>query len=210
MLKMQYQLLNLLNSNGEVENQIKANEQEELALEIMKHHLGCTITINNKKFILSQLELYYGGIGDLAHDWYRAQYPEKYVSKPKNSKECAKFFMQEGPIVYLNHQKVYQRTRFDIIIGNKGVPVSFLVRNIMDENEITISLKDVGSTSEVVKALGLSSDLIGVKIDVFDTHLKYFKESNFKKNLRVNGGKFIGFSKYKDSKIWNYSIGLKK
>ena len=72
-------LLKLVDENGEVpslssrEIQSCINEAEKIA----RRMLGCTLDIRGSQFILSSLEIYYGGIGDYAHDWYRSQYPHK-------------------------------------------------------------------------------------------------------------------------------------
>ena len=50
---------------------------------LTKRMLDCTIEIRSKKFILTNLELYYGGIGDMAHDWYRVNFSDKYEIKSR-------------------------------------------------------------------------------------------------------------------------------
>ena len=41
---------------------------------LAKSMLGATISVRGKKFIIRMLEIYYGGIGDTAHDWHRKRF----------------------------------------------------------------------------------------------------------------------------------------
>ena len=91
--------------------------QERLALKCMETFLGCTIVIRDKFFILSGPELYYGGIGDMAHDWFRATFPNKYPVRTSYNKERSKIHLLNGPRIYLNQAGNSNYKRFDIVLG---------------------------------------------------------------------------------------------
>ncbi len=207
MLVKQFQLKQLVDKAGNIPTELlsEVSKQEQLALEVMEHFLGCTVEIRGSKFILTNLELYYGGIGDLAHDWYRTNFPHKYQSRSRTSKENAKIQTLKGPKIYLNHASIGARTRFDIVVGPENVAVSLLVRNAMTEEYKLLGTKD-GQPNVVLNKMGLVGSDISSELVMLDTHDRYCKNAKVEKRMRYDGTGYTGFTKYNDSKFWNYSI----
>ena len=119
--KMQDELRNLIDGNGHLmASAEEIHRQESIALDLMKNLLGCAIVKNDKLFILSELELYFGGIGDMAHDWYRRSFPEKYSDGKisRTSKETSKFQAMKGPIYYYNRLGGGKHKRCDIVVSS--------------------------------------------------------------------------------------------
>lgn len=216
MLDKQYELKNLLDKNGDVTDMAQAQVQAELALQVMEYFLGCGFEIHGEKFYFTNLELYYGGIGDMAHDWYKANFKEKYNKSVRPSKECAKIQFLKGPKFYFNHQKFQDRTRCDIVIGTEGVPVSFLVRNIVDENLNLVyeakNEKDAtnGKTSAIIQAANLTGEDLGRDLNFLDSRAEIVKQDmeTIKEKRFIAGKGFSGFNDGSpwDQALWNLSI----
>ena len=213
MLEKQYELKQLIDSNGLIPsgNMELAKEQEKLALEVMENFLGCTIRVNNNDFILSNLELYYGGIGDMAHDWYRSMFPQQYINLSKHSKNNTKAQISRGPIYYFNQKGRGQRKRCDIVIGVEGVAVSFLIRNALNKELLSIGKKD-GQPNSVLTKMGLTDEYQSQPVNLIDTRDEVLKNGyELVKRKRFSSGKFGGFSyncPYSEAE-WNFELRLK-
>lgn len=208
-LKMQDELRNLIDSHGNI---IGSNEdiqsQELIALDLMKNFLGCAITKNDKLFILSELELYFGGLGDMAHDWYRRSFPEKYTDGKisRTSKETSKFQAMKGPIYYYNRLGGGKHKRCDIVIGDNGVAVSFLIRGVILEDFKTL----ISGPNNALKEIGLTDDDLGKEVQLKDMREQVFSQGYTIQpaRMRVIGGVASGFE-YKDNyskRSWNLSL----
>lgn len=208
-LKMQDELRNLIDSHGNI---IGSNEdiqrQELIALDLMKNFLGCAITKNDKLFILSELELYFGGLGDMAHDWYRRSFPEKYTDGKisRTSKETSKFQAMKGPIYYYNRLGGGKHKRCDIVVGNDGVAVSFLIRGVILEDLKTL----ISGPNNALNAIGLTDDDLGKEVQIKDRREQVFSQDYTVQpaRMRVIGGVASGFE-YNDNyskKLWNLSL----
>tara|TARA_R110000868_G_scaffold117599_7_gene312177 strand:+ start:1001 stop:1642 length:642 start_codon:yes stop_codon:yes gene_type:complete len=209
MFEKQYLLKQLVSSDGSLfEDSSILALQETLALEVMESFLGSSILIGDQKFILSNLELYYGGIGDMAHDWYRSSFPDRYTKKSKHSKVNTDAQISKGPIFYFNQKGQGRFKRCDIVIGNEGVAVSFLIRNVLDSNLDSLGTIN-GQPNVVLKKMGLTDqdhmqnvELIDTKSDVLNRGFK------IQKLKRFTNGKFNGFD-YDcpfARKEWNYRL----
>ena len=211
MLEKQYELMQLINIDGDVPSCKKEDveKQEALALDVMESFLGCTIRVHGQDFILTSLELYYGGIGDMAHDWYRSRYQEKYTKISKHSAEKTHAQISEGPSFYFNGNGL--RKRCDLVVGNAGVAVSFLIRNVLDKDLIPLGTKN-GQPNVVLKGMELSSDSDhGKPVEIIDTRDAVLKGGyTINKRKRYSSGKFEGFD-YDcpfAQKAWNFSLEL--
>ena len=210
MLEKQYELMQLINIDGDVPSCKKEDveKQEALALDVMESFLGCTIRVHGQDFILTSLELYYGGIGDMAHDWYRSRYQEKYTKISKHSAEKTHAQISEGPSFYFNGNGL--RKRCDLVVGNAGVAVSFLIRNVLDKDLIPLGTKN-GQPNVVLKGMGLSDDDHGEPVEIIDTRDEVLKGGyTINKRKRYSSG-FKGFD-YPDCPFarleWNFSLEL--
>ncbi|WP_443631549.1 hypothetical protein ABXT60_04465 [Candidatus Njordibacter sp. Uisw_056] len=211
MLEKQYELMQLINIDGDVPSCKKEDveKQEALALDVMESFLGCTIRVHGQDFILTSLELYYGGIGDMAHDWYRSSYAEKYPTKSRHSAGNTRAQISEGPLFYFNGNGL--RRRCDLVVGNAGVAVSFLIRNVLDKDLIPLGTKN-GQPNVVLKRMGLLSDSNhGKPVEIIDTRDAVLKGGyTINKRKRYSSGKFEGFD-YDcpfAQKAWNFSLEL--
>ena len=148
---------------------------------MIQRMLGCTVVIRGKKFIFSNLELYYGGIGDEAHDWHRAN----FQGTRGISKENSKAQLEPGVRFYLKQlsEGKSRQNRMDIVVGDKGVAISFLIRNVLDEN-----LNSVSDSEDGNPALLLWADKMNIlktdhgiclnehpDFDFIDTHHEFVK-----------------------------------
>lgn len=212
-LAKQYKLKQLIDSNGLIPSgkMELAKEQEKLALEVMENFLGCTIRVNDNDFILSNMELYYGGIGDMAHDWYRSMFPQNYNNLSRHSKNNTKAQVSRGPIYYFNQKGQGQRKRCDIVIGVEGVAVSFLIRNVLSKELVSIGKKN-GQPNCVLTKMGLTDQHQSQPVNLIDTRDKVLKNGyELIKRKRFSYGKFDGFSyncQYSEAK-WNLELKLK-
>lgn len=209
--RTQDELRNLIDSHGNIIGSNEEIQQQELiALELMKSLLGCAIIKNDKLFILSELELYFGGIGDMAHDWYRRNFPHKYLDGKisRTSKETSKFQAMKGPIYYYNRLGGGKHKRCDIVIGDNGVAISFLVRGVILEDLKTL----ISGPNNALNGIGLTDDDLGKEVQIKDMREQVFSQNYVIQppQMRVIGGKAEGFE-YKDNyskKLWN--LALKK
>lgn len=185
------------------------------AEEITKHLLGCTLVVRGEKYILSMLELYYGGVGDPAHDWFKKRFGVKKTN-PDMIKHT-KVQERKGLRIYLSSatmNRAYKHQRFDIVIGSENIPVSVLVRGVLKVKNSTperIGARN-GSPNTVLHALKINSkhhDQIihlseSSKFSLLDTHSKYVKkESDIHRQLRIN---LCNCFENKYSRKWNYSL----
>jgi hypothetical protein len=85
----------LVNNQGEIPNELLSkvdkciSEAESTAILM----LGCTLSFKGRSFIITSLELYYGGIADDAQDWYRSK---GYKNTTEHSQT------REGLVIYLH------------------------------------------------------------------------------------------------------------
>ncbi|MFS0489133.1 hypothetical protein [Leadbetterella byssophila] len=178
-----------LDANGQIipgsENEI--NQSIETAEELCDLLLGSVLTtVKGRKFLLLGLEIYYAGIGDHAQDWYKVKYGNggggvnhAYVDIQAS----------QGLKVYFQQQVSPQnnRVRMDIVVGNDGVPASFLIRDICDlaNNTLIINRPNVA-----LHAMGIQTHHLGEGISVnggrgeFDLQLRKSEKVNIVSQLR--------------------------
>jgi len=206
-------LLCLVDSEGNVPN-VNTESIQNCVREaemIAKRMLGCTLKIREQSFILASVELYYGGIGDFAHDWYRAKFPHK-VKHNKVSKALSDIQNEEGLRIYLNQKGNGKFKRMDLVIGPKNTAITLLVRNVMLETgEMLGPLK--GAPNIVLKKMGILDFDHGRKINFeddlkfFDIHDAYVKDYHIVSKKRVIGGKDVGFSDDRFGQCeWNFTL----
>ncbi len=176
------------------------------AEKLMTRTLGCTIIVKGRKFILSNLELYYGSVGDRAHDWWRTNF-----SKARGiSKEHASYQFREGPRLYLKQRGKGNQNRADLIVGPEGVAISFLIRNVWDESRKRVGESIDGNPALILRegSMDIEDSMIGEIIELLDTHSEYVPdESDIIKCRRYIGGKgYSGFDEAFKDKLWNYRI----
>lgn len=142
----------LIGSPEEVGKSIAAAEKVAQAM------LGCTLRVKGKEFVIRMVELYYGGVADDKHDWYR----NRYVYKTSKYVGRSAIQTMDGFRAYIasdNLEDTYNR--FDIVIGNEGIPVSLLIRSMWDiDHNVIKSPKDnyswkKGNPWVVLRSLGL-------------------------------------------------------
>ena len=203
-------LLRLVGKNGEIPSlntkEIQASIAE--AETITKRMLGGTLVVRGSKFILSSLELYYGGIGDYAHDWYRSNFLKKTAN------DRTEIQNEEGLKIYQNQRGNGRYKRMDIVIGPQGVPISLLVRNVMRPTGELIG-SNMGGPNMVLNAIGILEVDHGKSlsaendISFIDTHSEYITrpEEQIKTMKRVIGGRACGFNDGPFGQHpWNFSI----
>ena len=212
MLEKQYELMQLINIDDDVPSFKKEDveKQEALALDVMESFLGCTIRVHGQDFILTNLELYYGGIGDMAHDWYRSRYQGKYTKISKHSAGKTDAQISEGPLFYFNQKGNGNHKRCDLVVGKAGVAVSFLIRNVLDENLEPLGTKN-GQPNKVLKDMGLKDSDYLQHVEIIDTRDEVLKGGyKINKRKRYSSG-FKGFD-YPDCPFarleWNFSLEL--
>ncbi len=205
------QLTKTIDENGSPLKDADNKPAIETAEALAERLLGSTLHIRRKKFIIRMLEIYYGGIGDRAHDWYRT----RYVYKTSKYKQQTAVQEMEGFKIYLSNLNVIDPyTRMDIVGGNDGVAISFLLRSVWDENFNLIGAKH-GSPNKILQAMGLQSSDHGADISVDDPYAGFFledsgaiirKEKNLliEKRLRINLN--CDFEK-EMGLMWNYGLG---
>ena len=200
---------------SEIETCIKAAE------EMIQRMLGCTVVIRGKKFIFSNLELYYGGIGDEAHEWHRSTFkPKQGISKTQIEAQ-----LNQGLRFYLRQNGKGGQNRMDLVVGLEGVAISFLIRNVHDENLQSVSKDDWGNP-----ALLIREDRMNIldedhdsafedhpEIEFIDTHNQYVKSLNqITRKKRFNGGNKSGpekgYSGFDDGPFgqheWNFRLNF--
>ncbi|GHU59014.1 hypothetical protein FACS189411_15340 [Bacteroidia bacterium] len=203
---------NLIDSNGSFigtpqDKKLSITEVESLAVSI----LGCTLHVHGKEFIIRMLEIYYGGIGDDAHDWYRTH----FIYKKSKYKEWTEVQTKEGFRVYLSSPDVSDAfTRFDIVVGHEGVPVSFLIRSVWDSDFKIIGAKK-GSPNIILNKMELKEGdhdkIIGFnnhESDIYientsDTVIESKELTTVKKQRRIN----VTSQFEEENKVfWNFSL----
>jgi hypothetical protein len=195
-------LKQLIDSQGAPSNDLLVEESISIAESIAKRMLGCTIDLKGKKFILTNLELYYGGVGDLAHDWHRARYQTK--SSSQNVIERTDIQFDEGIKIYISNKA---GTR--LVIGPKNVAISLLMRNIATEDGILIG--DLNGNPNIIirpEHLNIKDEHNGDIVSLIDTHHQYIPQiSEIQCRKRFTEAKFDGFQDQRfGQRLWNFSI----
>lgn len=202
----EFNLKHIVDEKGEVNDlDLQAHHLSE-AEKALYRTLGCTIVYKERKFILSNLELYYGSAGDKAHDWWRTTFD----STRGISKEMTKHQLKGGPRIYLKNRGFSNHNRMDLVVGPEGVAVSFLIRNVMDENGKRLGKDYDGNPALIIRedAMNLSLDDIGSEIELLDTHSQFVKSpEDVDRNKRyISTSGFSGFSDSFPEKLWNYRL----
>ena len=208
-------LLHLLDKNGNSNsNDPRFIECKLQAEEITKRLLGCTIGINDRAFILTSLELYYGSLGDTAHDWYRGQF--KIKKKDSKIKKDSLVQRQDGLRIYLSKFGSPNYCRFDLAFGPEGVAVSALVRNVFDiKKRVFLGAEPYGQPAVVMIEMDLKKEYHSRKLEEIgdltfqDTYSKYIKEDakNISTSKRIVDGNAVGLgdAPFKDY-LWNFTL----
>jgi hypothetical protein len=201
---------NFIDENGKPLKGKKSEIEKSIAKaeEITKHLLGCTLVVGKEKYILSMLELYYGGVGDTEHDWFRKRF--KVLRKKPEMIKHTEIQQGKGLRIYLS-SPTNQYQRFDIVIGPDNVAVSVLVRGVLNSSLDRLGARN-GSPNKVLHALKIKSkdhnQIIYLskssKFRLIDTHSKYVKmEGDVHRQLRIN---ICHDFENKYSKRLNYSL----
>lgn len=191
----------LVDDNGCVpDNKMKsAHICSEIAEEVASRMLGCSLCVGEKNYILTELELYYGSIGDCSHDWYRQAHIAN--SRGYNHRHAIDIKTSKGLRIYLNQKGQSTRRRMDIIIGNEGVAISLLVREVFDVEKSVF----IRGTSLLLTELGIDDkfhnhDLINgyhVKLNVsYEKRIENSLSLRFfpiEPRLRATGKNYKGF-----------------
>lgn len=208
------ELAHLVDSDGEIPKEkvhlVEVNEA--IAIKVVKSMLGMQLEVRGNRFLLTNLELYYGGLGDPAHDWYKANYPGKYGRTKVNKKQTEAQFLC-GPRLYINQpgSAKYKYKRMDIVLGKADVAVSVLVRNAVDDKFKLLGKID-GQTKIVIDRMEIldldhGKDLTNSDVRLFERDAGLvILDSQIETQLRYQEGKFKGFPQYGDSRRWNFSI----
>ena len=146
---------NLIDGEGRFIGTIHEKEEAINAIEdLARNLLGSTLSVRGNKFIIRMLEIYYGGIGDDAQDFYR----NHYVYKNSRYKVHSETQCKEGFRVYLSSLDLNDTyTRFDIVVGASNVPASLLIRSVWDSDFHLIGTGQ-GSPNIILKAMGLRAE----------------------------------------------------
>lgn len=160
---------------AEIATAIRAIEQ------LTESLLGTALVVRDKVFYIRMLEIYYGGIADPVHDWYR----NRYVYKTSKFREQTDVQNERGFKVYLSNSDVQDTyTRMDLVVGEKGVPASLLLRSVWDENFQLVGEKR-GSPNKILGVMGIegddhgeeiSADALSGKFRLLDTHDEIYKD----------------------------------
>jgi hypothetical protein len=215
-------LENHINDKGKITEKTREGIEKsiEAALNIGRRLIGGTIVTRNKKYVLSMLELYYGSVGDDAHDWYKVNYSKNVANGI--SREQVKLQEQEGLCFYSKHRKNSNWNRIDIVVGQKGTAVSFLIRNLINiKDGKSLVPNPKGGSGLVARELFSESIVEKPKIDCYkksnschhfyDTHEAFLKandksDKDIESKLRCVNNKHNGIDgRYKKRK-WNLSI----
>lgn len=152
-----------------VDGKLEEGKEEEIkssfiaAEKLCESLLGATLKIRERKFIIRMLEIYYGSAGDYLHDWYR----NRFVYKKSKYKTQSAVQSEKGFKIYLSSPNTNDSyTRLDIVVGDEGVAISFLLRSVLDEKFIPIGNKKNGSPNIVLKAMGINGNDHGVEIKI--------------------------------------------
>ncbi|WP_373550445.1 hypothetical protein [Haliscomenobacter sp.] len=167
----------LISSSEEIKSSILAAEQ------LAESLLGCTLNVRGKEFIIRMLEIYYGGVGDDAHDWYRT----RFSYKTSKYKEQTSIQSQDGFSVYLSSLDVSDTyTRMDIVVGHTGVPISFLLRSAWDSSFNLIGAKN-GNPNIVLNAIGFRPEDHGQAIDIENKNAELYLENTHEQIINDRG-----------------------
>jgi 3-methyladenine DNA glycosylase Mpg len=153
--------------------------------------LGSKLIVKGKSFFLTELEIYYGGVGDIHHDWHRKRFK-------KNGRAQTNFRAEEiykqGYRIYISQSKISEgnrRVRMDIIVGNTGVPISFLVRSVCNQDR-----KLIPGPNRVLKELGFTVEDHGKEISTCNPDSDFYLDFSFRipgvltkgRRVGINGG----------------------
>ena len=167
----------LIASSEEVKGSILAAEQ------LAESLLGCTLNVRGKAFIIRMLEIYYGGVDDDAHDWYRT----RFSYKTSKYKEQTSIQSLDGFRVYLSSLDVSDTyTRIDIVVGHTGVPISFLLRSAWDSTFNLIGAKN-GNPNIVLNAIGFRPEDHGQPIDIENKNAELYLENTHEQIINDRG-----------------------
>jgi hypothetical protein len=209
-------ILQLVGPDGVVpaEKLAEVNGCLQAAEELAKRMLGCTLIIRDEKFILSNLELYYGGAGDMAHDWHRTTFhPKQGLSKKQTAAQ-----LNSGLCLYLKQNGKGGQNRMDLVVGNEGVAISLLVRNVHRPDGSMVGKSIDGNPALILReaAMAIEDRDHGQVFDAYDeisfedSHSQYCGETpKLIINKRCIGGKYCGFEggPYGQHR-WNYRLEL--
>ena len=174
---------NHIDAFGKVKENQNVSSSLQAAVALGKSLLGCTISVHGKSFIIRMLELYYGGAGDDGHDWHRTHYQYK-TSKNRHRTAVQS---KEGLAVYLSAENVEDTyTRMDIVAGNEGVAVSFLLRSVWNDSFDRIGTY-AGSPNKVLNALGFKPDDHGKLIAIDQPADIYIDTSDREEFIKSKG-----------------------
>ena len=206
-----------LDEKGELKNSDFENSINN-AIKIGKRLLGGTLITNSKVFIISMVELYYGSISDECHDWYKVFYSNSHRGISANQVEIQN---ERGLRFYSKHLRNSNWNRIDIVIGDEGVAVSFLIRNLIDMNGNSVA-KYHGGPGIVARELFSQQLIDNPEIQIVNTDNPSFKNMNafidthdlfadcnnnplVHTNRRCRNNQFLGLTgKYQERK-WNLS-----
>jgi hypothetical protein len=180
-------------------------------LELLKYCvLGATLNVRGKKFVIRMLEIYYGSAGDYTHDWFR----NNFIKKSSKNLFRTQIQTQKGFKIYLSLANVKSRyTRLDIVVGNEGVAISFLLRSVWGENFDIIGKKE-GSPNVVLNAMGIDENDHGKEISVDNlqseisleiTEAKIYTNKNLEIERKLRRGLPQQFEE-NNSLLWNFTL----
>lgn len=178
------QIKNHIDDTGKLISNIEEINRSILAAEqLAESLLGCTLNVRGKEFIIRMLEIYYGGVGDDAHDWYRT----RFSYKTSKYKEHTSIQSHDGFRVYLSSLDVSDTyTRMDIVVGHNGVPISFLLRSVWDSSFNLIGAKN-GNPNIVLNAIGIKSEDHGQPIDTENKNAELYLENTHEQIINDKG-----------------------
>jgi hypothetical protein len=172
--------------------------------------LGATLNVRGKKFVIRMLEIYYGSAGDYTHDWFR----NNFIKKSSKNLFRTQIQTQKGFKIYLSLANVKSRyTRLDIVVGNEGVAISFLLRSVWGENFDIIGKKE-GSPNVVLNAMGIDENDHGKEISVDNlqseisleiTEAKIYTNKNLEIERKLRRGLPQQFEE-NNSLLWNFTL----
>jgi len=178
------QIKNHIDDTGKLVSNIEEINRSMFAAEqLAESLLGCTLNVRGKAFIIRMLEIYYGGVGDDAHDWYRT----RFSYKTSKYKEHTSIQCLGGFSVYLSSLDVSDTyTRMDIVVGHTGVPISFLLRSVWDSTFNLIGAKN-GNPNIVLNAIGIKPEDHGQPIDIENKNAELYLENTHEQIINDRG-----------------------
>jgi 3-methyladenine DNA glycosylase Mpg len=166
--------------------------------------LGSKLIVKGKSFFLTELEMYYGGVGDIHHDWHRKRFK-------KNGRAQTNFRAEEiykqGYRIYISQSKISKgnrRVRMDIIVGNTGVPISFLVRSVCNQDR-----KLIPGPNRVLKELGFTVEDHGQEISTQNRDSEFYLDLSNKIGGQIVPGLRIGIQNGIENEfdlLWNRTL----